>query len=76
MNRSWYKRAGVERVMDFCTPGEYLGFLRETPEFERMLARSGNRLYKILVLGQPRRTIAPLQIQAQRSAEALEAIAD
>ena len=45
-DRSWYNRAGVERVMGFCTPGEYLEFLREAPEFERMLVRSGIRLYK------------------------------
>ena len=45
-DRSWYNRAGVERVMGFCTPAEYLEFLREAPEFERMLARSGIRLYK------------------------------
>ena len=45
-DRSWYNRAGVERVMGFCSPGEYLEFLRETPEFERMLARSGIRLFK------------------------------
>ncbi len=45
-DRSWYNRAGVERVMDFCSPAEYLEFLREAPEFERMLVRSGIRLYK------------------------------
>ncbi|WP_299627469.1 polyphosphate kinase 2 [uncultured Tateyamaria sp.] len=45
-DRSWYNRAGVERVMDFCEPGEYLEFMRQTPEFERMLVRSGIRLYK------------------------------
>ena len=45
-DRSWYNRAGVERVMGFCTPAEYLEFLREAPEFERMLVRSGIRLYK------------------------------
>ncbi len=45
-DRSWYNRAGVERVMGFCTPNEYLEFMRQTPEFERMLARSGIRLYK------------------------------
>lgn len=45
-DRSWYNRAGVERVMGFCTPAEYLEFMRQTPEFERMLTRSGIRLYK------------------------------
>lgn len=45
-DRSWYNRAGVERVMGFCEPGEYLEFMRQTPDFERMLTRSGIRLYK------------------------------
>lgn len=45
-DRSWYNRAGVERVMGFCTPTEYLEFMRQTPEMERMLTRSGIRLYK------------------------------
>lgn len=45
-DRSWYNRAGVERVMNFCQPGEYLEFMRETPDLERMLVRSGIRLYK------------------------------
>ncbi|MDX1782018.1 MAG: polyphosphate kinase 2, partial [Thalassovita sp.] len=45
-DRSWYNRAGVERVMGFCEPNEYLEFMRQTPEFERMLTRSGIRLYK------------------------------
>jgi polyphosphate kinase 2 len=45
-DRSWYNRAGVERVMDFCTPAEYLEFMRQCPEVERMLVRSGIRLYK------------------------------
>ncbi|MEM1077515.1 MAG: polyphosphate kinase 2 [Pseudomonadota bacterium] len=45
-DRSWYNRAGVERVMGFCTPNEYLEFMRQTPDFERMLTRSGIRLYK------------------------------
>jgi polyphosphate kinase 2 len=45
-DRSWYNRAGVERVMGFCEPNEYLEFMRQTPEFERMLVRSGIRLYK------------------------------
>ena len=45
-DRSWYNRAGVERVMGFCTPSEYLEFMRQAPELERMLVRSGIRLYK------------------------------
>lgn len=45
-DRSWYNRAGVERVMGFCTPNEYLEFMRQTPELERMIVRSGVRLYK------------------------------
>lgn len=40
-DRSWYNRAGVERVMEFCTDDEYQEFLRSCPEFERMLIRSG-----------------------------------
>ena len=45
-DRSWYNRAGVERVMEFCTPAEYLEFMRQAPEFERMLVRSGVQLFK------------------------------
>ncbi|MFO1269176.1 MAG: polyphosphate kinase 2 [Rubrivivax sp.] len=45
-DRSWYNRAGVERVMGFCTPGEYEEFMRQAPEFERHLVRSGVHLFK------------------------------
>ena len=45
-DRSWYNRAGVERVMDFCTVEEYKEFMRSCPEFERMLVRSGIQLIK------------------------------
>lgn len=45
-DRSWYNRAGVERVMGFCTDDEYQEFLRTCPEFERMLIRSGIILIK------------------------------
>ncbi len=45
-DRSWYNRAGVERVMGFCTDEEYQEFLRACPEFERMLIRSGIILIK------------------------------
>jgi polyphosphate kinase 2 len=45
-DRSWYNRAGVERVMGYCTDDEYSEFLRSVPEFERMLVRSGILLVK------------------------------
>jgi polyphosphate kinase 2 len=45
-DRSWYNRAGVERVMGFCTDAEYQEFMRSCPEFERMLVRSGIVLVK------------------------------
>jgi len=45
-DRSWYNRAGVERVMGFCSSAEYLEFMRQCPEYERMLVNSGIRLYK------------------------------
>ena len=45
-DRSWYNRAGVERVMGFCTDDEYEEFFRSVPEFERMLVRSGIQLIK------------------------------
>jgi polyphosphate kinase 2 len=45
-DRSWYNRAGVERVMGFCSDKEYEEFLRSCPEFERMLVRSGIKLIK------------------------------
>ena len=45
-DRSWYNRAGVERVMGFCSSLEYLEFMRQVPELERMLTRAGIRLFK------------------------------
>ncbi|HSN46344.1 MAG TPA: polyphosphate kinase 2 [Casimicrobiaceae bacterium] len=45
-DRSWYNRAGVERVMDFCTQREYLEFMRQAPEFERMLVHNNTHLIK------------------------------
>ena len=46
-NRSWYNRAGVERVMDFCTPDQTEQFLLDAPVFERMLVQSGTTLVKL-----------------------------
>jgi len=45
-DRSWYNRAGVERVMEFCTDDEYAEFMRSCPEFECMLVRSGIKVLK------------------------------
>ena len=45
-DRSWYNRAGVERVMGFCTEAQFVEFMQSCPEFERMLVRSGIRLIK------------------------------
>jgi polyphosphate kinase len=45
-DRSWYNRAGVERVMGFCSPNDYLEFMRSTPDIERMMVRSGVKLFK------------------------------
>jgi polyphosphate kinase 2 len=45
-DRSWYNRAGVERVMGFCSDADYEEFFRSVPEFEKMLVRSGIRLFK------------------------------
>ena len=45
-DRSWYNRAGVERVMGFCSSLEYLEFMRQVPDLERMLVRSGIKLFK------------------------------
>jgi polyphosphate kinase len=49
LDRSWYNRAGVERVMGFCNSREYMEFMRQCPEFERMLVNSGIRLFKYYV---------------------------
>lgn len=46
-DRSWYNRAGVERVMGFCTPQEYREFIRQAPELERSLVESGMYLFKL-----------------------------
>jgi polyphosphate kinase 2 len=48
-DRSWYNRAGVERVMGFCTPEQHAIFLREAPEFEGMLVREGIRFFKFFL---------------------------
>src|SRR3954470_15357739 len=68
-DRSWYNRAGVERVMGFCTRAEYLEFLRQTPELERMLVRSGIHLVKFwfsVTQGEQRTRFAIRQVDPVR----------
>ncbi len=48
-DRSWYNRAGVERVMGFCTPDQLAAFLREVPEVESMLVRDGIKFFKFFL---------------------------
>ena len=62
-DRSWYNRAGVERVMGFCTDEEYEEFLREVPEFEAMLTRSGTTLVKLWFSVSRREQIARFTIR-------------
>ncbi|MDI6098377.1 polyphosphate kinase 2 [Actinoplanes sp. NEAU-A12] len=68
-DRSWYNRAGVERVMGFCDRKEYLEFLRQTPELERMLVRSGVHLVKFwfsVTRGEQRTRFAIRQVDPVR----------
>ncbi|GIF19264.1 polyphosphate kinase 2 [Actinoplanes tereljensis] len=68
-DRSWYNRAGVERVMGFCTRAEYLEFMRQTPELERMLVRSGVHLIKFwfsVTQGEQRTRFAIRQVDPVR----------
>ena len=62
-DRSWYNRAGVERVMGFCDDDEYAEFLREVPEFEAMLTRSGTTLVKLWFSVSRREQIARFTIR-------------
>jgi polyphosphate kinase 2 len=68
-DRSWYNRAGVERVMGFCSRAEYLEFMRQTPELERMFARSGIHLVKFwfsVTQGEQRTRFAIRQVDPVR----------
>jgi polyphosphate kinase 2 len=68
-DRSWYNRAGVERVMGFCSRAEYLEFMRQTPELERMLVRSGIHLVKFwfsVTAGEQRTRFAIRQVDPVR----------
>ena len=75
-DRSWYNRAGVERVMGFCSDDEYLEFMRQAPEFERHLVRSGVHLVKLWFSVSRERAAAPLQGAPHAPAQAVEAEPD
>jgi len=75
-DRSWYNRAGVERVMGFCTEDEYQEFFHSVPEFERMLVRSGVHSVEILVLDHRRGAAISLPHAHPRFAQAMEAQPD
>jgi len=76
LDRSWYNRGGVERVMGFCTEEEYRDWLRSTPEFERMACALGHRAAQVLVLGLRRRAGSTLPGPRGRPPQALEAERD
>ena len=74
-DRCWYNRAGVERVMGFCTDAEYQEFLRSCPEFERMLVRSGIILIKYWFSVSDEEQERRFRGRIARSDQALEALA-
>jgi polyphosphate kinase 2 (PPK2 family) len=71
--RSWYNRAGIERVMGFCTDEEYREFSRSCPEFERMLIRSEIIVMKYWFFSQRGRAERAVSSQAERSDQTMEA---
>ena len=75
-DRSWYNRAGVERVMGFCTEAEYQEFMRSCPEFEHMLRALGDPADQVLVLGLRRGAGAAFPGARARPDAALEAQPD
>ena len=75
-DRSWYNRAGVERVMGFCTEEQVQEFFRSVPEFEHMLVRSGTILLKYWFSITDDEQQFRFMMRIQRSAQAVEAVAD
>ena len=75
-DRSWYNRAGVERVMGFCSADEYHRFLHQCPIFERMLVEDGVLLRKYWFSVERRRAGGALPVTARRSDAAVEAVTD
>ena len=73
-DRSWYNRAGVERVMGFCTEEQAKRFLQIVPEFEHVVVEFGHDPVEVLARGEPRRTDPTTQRTHQRRAKDLEAV--
>ena len=73
-DRSWYNRAGVERVLDFCTPAQYLEFMRSCPEFERMLVDSGKHLIKFWFSVSQAEQASRFASRSKRPRQAVEAL--
>ena len=74
-DRSWYTRAGVERVMGFCTPAEYQRFMEQVPRFERMLVQDGIHLVKLWFSVSRAEQRNPVHHPAGRPGPAVEAVA-
>ena len=75
-DRSWYNRAGVERVMGFCTPDEYRRFLHQCPIFERLLVEDGILLRKYWFSVSDEEQETPLPVPARGPDAAVEAVPD
>jgi polyphosphate kinase 2 (PPK2 family) len=75
-DRSWYNRAGVERVMGYCTEAEAKAFLKQAPVFEKMLVDDGILLFKYWLTVDQAAAGGALRRAPERPAEALEALAD
>ena len=75
-DRSWYNRAGVERVMEFCSMDAVKRFLEVAPVFEKAVVEFWHRPHQILAGGQSGRAAAPARSAHQRPAQDMEAVAD
>ncbi len=75
-DRSWYNRAGVERVMEFCSMDQVKRFLEVAPEMEKAIGRIRNYPHQVLARGEPGGADAPARGAHRRSAQDLEAVAD
>ncbi len=76
MDRSWYNRAGVERVMGYCTPTQYLEFMRETPGLRADARQLRDSSAQAVVLGQPRRAVGAVRGPPNGPGASVEALTD